>query len=99
MHNSGMVNYKSRAPKIPIYQLIKDVIREEVRQKKYQSGDKLPSVNQLARQFNTSRNTAIKAINDLCRDGLLESLQGVGTIVRRQQEALMPIQRTGLKKK
>ena len=39
--------------KIPVYQQIKDVIQEEIKQGKYNPGDILPSVNQLAKMFST----------------------------------------------
>ena len=67
--------------KIPVYQQIKDIIREEIAQGKYKPGDTLPSANQLTKLFNTSRNTAVKAINDLAYEGTIYCVQGKGSIV------------------
>lgn len=67
--------------KIPVYQQIKDIIREEITQGKYKPGDTLPSANQLAKLFATSRNTAVKAINDLAHEGTIYCVQGKGSIV------------------
>lgn len=67
--------------KMPIYQQIKDIIREEIAQGKYNPGDILPSANQLAKLFSTSRNTAVKAINDLAHEGTIYCVQGKGSIV------------------
>jgi len=67
--------------KIPVYQQIKDIIREEIAQGKYKPGDTLPSANQLSKMFSTSRNTAVKAINDLAQEGTIYCVQGKGSIV------------------
>ena len=67
--------------KLPVYQQIKDIIREEIAQGKYKPGDTLPSANQLAKLFSTSRNTAVKAINDLAFEGTIYCVQGKGSIV------------------
>ncbi|MDD5598618.1 MAG: GntR family transcriptional regulator [Victivallaceae bacterium] len=67
--------------KIPVYQQIKDIIREEIAQGKYKPGDLLPSANQLAEMFSTSRNTAVKAINDLAMEGAIRCIQGKGSLV------------------
>lgn len=66
---------------IPVYQRIKDILNEEIRQGKYKPGDTLPSVNQLAKMFSTSRNTAVKAINDLAQEGSIHCIQGKGSVV------------------
>lgn len=66
---------------IPIYQQIKDVLKEEIKQGKYKPGDVLPSVNQLAKMFSTSRNTAVKAIADLAHEGTIYCVQGKGSVV------------------
>jgi len=65
----------------PVYQRIKDVLTEEIRQGKYKPGDILPSVNQLAKMFSTSRNTSVKAINDLSHEGVIYCVQGKGSVV------------------
>ena len=36
---------------IPMYQHIKDILKEEIRQGKYRPGDRLPSSNELAVLF------------------------------------------------
>jgi DNA-binding FadR family transcriptional regulator len=47
----------------------------------FQRGQRLPSQDQLAKQFGVSRNTLREAINQLAAMGLLSSQQGVGTLV------------------
>jgi GntR family transcriptional repressor for pyruvate dehydrogenase complex len=48
---------------------------------KIQRGQKLPSQEDLARQFGVSRNTLREAMNQLYAMGLLSSRQGIGTVV------------------
>ena len=74
---------------IPVYQQIKDILREEIRQGKYKAGNTIPSANQLAKDFSTSRNTSVKAIADLVHEGIVYTVQGKGTIVsdfRKKEE-------------
>lgn len=66
---------------IPIYQHIKDILKEEIRQGKYRPGDRLPSSNELAVLFSTSRNTSVKALNELVMEGAASAVKGSGTIV------------------
>ncbi len=49
----------------------------------YREGDRLPSENELARQFETSRPTAARALRDLQSAGLVDRRVGSGTYVRR----------------
>jgi GntR family transcriptional regulator len=46
---------------------------------------RVPSENQLARQYRVSRMTARKALNELLRDGLVKRIPGKGTFVRKRQ--------------
>jgi GntR family transcriptional repressor for pyruvate dehydrogenase complex len=48
---------------------------------RFQRGQRLPSQDELAKQFGVSRNTLREAINQLAAMGLLSSHQGVGTLV------------------
>jgi DNA-binding LacI/PurR family transcriptional regulator len=73
---------------IPAYQQIKDILREEIKQGKYKPGDALPSINQLAKVFSTSRNTSVKAIADLVHEGIVYTVQGKGTVVSDFRKAV-----------
>ena len=68
---------------IPMYQHIKDILKEEIRQGKYRPGDRLPSSNELAVLFSTSRNTSVKALNELVMEGAASAVKGSGTTVGR----------------
>ena len=54
---------------------------EMIVSKQFKRGQKLPSQEELARQFGVSRNTLREAMNKLYAMGLLSSRQGVGTVV------------------
>jgi GntR family transcriptional repressor for pyruvate dehydrogenase complex len=47
----------------------------------FHRGQKLPSQEELAKQFGVSRNTLREAMNKLYAMGLLSSHQGIGTVV------------------
>ena len=63
---------------IPMYQHIKDILKEEIRQGKSRPGDRLPSSNELAVLFSTSRNTSVKALNELVMEGAASAVKGSG---------------------
>lgn len=66
---------------IPTYEKIKAYIREKIEDGTYKPNERVPSVNELPGMFNTSRNTAVRAIIDLVHEGLLYRIQGKGTFV------------------
>lgn len=53
----------------------------------FKRGQKLPSQEELARQFGVSRNTLREAMNKLYAMGLLSSHQGIGTVVESPNPA------------
>lgn len=58
------------------------VLRLRVRTGEYQPGDRLPSIEQLAQQFNVAIVTARQALALLEQEGLIKRKQGVGTFVQ-----------------
>src|SRR5699024_7880819 len=68
---------------IPLYHQLKEILKEKIESGEWQTGDKIPSENELRQQYDVSRNTAIKALDDLMKDGLLKRVQGRGTFVSR----------------
>lgn len=53
----------------------------------YKPGQKLPTEGQLARDFNASRSTVVRAMEDLQQQEHVIRYQGVGTFVRQQQRS------------
>ncbi|WP_279389205.1 GntR family transcriptional regulator [Scopulibacillus darangshiensis] len=68
---------------IPLYHQLKDRLKKSIDSGSWETGDKIPSENQLMDQYNVSRNTAKKAIEELVQEGILYRIQGKGTFVAK----------------
>lgn len=69
--------------RLPRYQRLADVLRNEIRDGTRKAGDKLPSENVIAEEYGLAPGTARKALAQLVEEGILERAQGRGTFVRR----------------
>jgi len=67
---------------VPIYVQISTQIRQAVASGALSSGERLPSVRELARQLTINPNTAAKAYDELERKGIVAKRRGRGTFVR-----------------
>jgi GntR family transcriptional regulator len=54
---------------VPLYHQLAQVLREQINNGHFSSGDELPSERELTLQFNVSRNTVRQAMELLNRDG------------------------------
>ncbi len=68
---------------VPIYRQIYRQVEKGRRSGEYPEGMLLPSMNELAVELNISRETAKKAYNLLCRDGVVVPRQGKGFFVAK----------------
>ena len=68
----------------PKYVVIKDYIRENISSGLLRKGDLIASESKLCQQFETSRITVVRAINDLVSEGLLRREKGKGTFVKEE---------------
>lgn len=66
---------------VPIYEQIREAIKEEILKGKLKAGEKLPSVRSLARELSISILTVKKAYDELEKEGFIVSKQGLGTFV------------------
>jgi len=66
---------------VPIYVQLVQQITHAMEVGILQTGDQLPTVRQLAGELTIAPNTIVKAYDELANLGLIESRQGVGTIV------------------
>ena len=71
----------SDASGVPRYRQIVDQLAEQIRVGRLRSGDKLPSVRELAPRLVVSLITVRKAYEDLEADGLIVRRQGQGSFV------------------
>ncbi|MEG0453130.1 MAG: GntR family transcriptional regulator [Coprobacillus sp.] len=68
----------------PLYKIIKNDIKNKIQTQLYLPGQKIPSEAELGTQFNASRITVVRAINDLVSEGYLRREQGKGSFVCHQ---------------
>lgn len=66
---------------VPIYQQIKEDIKKSIKDGTYKTKDQIPSEQELIKEFNASRITVRRAIEELCTEGYLVKIQGKGTFV------------------
>ena len=67
--------------KVPKYQQIIGCIQDALKDDLLKKGDKIPSLNQMMRQFNLSQDTVLMAYNELKMRGVISSSVGKGYYV------------------
>ena len=70
------------------YGRIVEAIANDIRQGRYTVGSPCPSLSQLMRRFSVSRMTALRAVDELKRQGLLVARRGKGLFVTRMARML-----------
>ncbi len=68
---------------VPKYQQIISCVIDALNNKKIKKGDKIPSLNQLMKEFNLSQDTVLNAYNELKARGIISSAVGKGYYVAR----------------
>ncbi len=66
---------------LPLYAQLADVLRQRIERGQWREGDRLPSLEELTREFAVARVTVRQAVGLLETDGLVASRQGRGTFV------------------
>lgn len=66
---------------VPLYIQIKDLLGQQIKEKKYLPGELIPSEGELMQTFGVSRVTIRAAISELVDEGILQKKQGKGTFV------------------
>ena len=69
----------------PLYLQVKADIKNRILSKQYMPGDKLPTENELSDQYNVSKITIRKAIQNLSDEGYVNKVQGKGTFNQFQE--------------
>lgn len=70
----------------PLYLQLADVLTQKIENGDYAPGQRLPSADDLAQEYDISHNTARKGLKLLRERGLAEMSNGRGTYVRRKPE-------------
>ena len=73
----------------PIYLQIKNQIKSQIISGDLQVGDKLPSIRFMAKELRISMITAKRAFDELEAEGFIDSVQGKGNFVARQNNELI----------
>ena len=79
----------SQSSGVPIYQQIADHFRSEILAGKYEQGEYLPSIRELARDLKISVITTMKAYEQLQSEGLLTAMQGKGFYVNAPNKEML----------
>ena len=74
---------------VPIYEQIKDSIKENIITTRVGPGERLPSVRNLSKDLGVSILTVKKAYDFLEEEGFIESRQGLGTFVSEDDENII----------
>ncbi|WP_160725479.1 GntR family transcriptional regulator [Bacillus sp. USDA818B3_A] len=67
----------------PLYIQLKKALQAAILNDTYQQGEKIPTEPELSEQYNVSRITVRKAVEELVKEGYLIKQQGKGTFVHR----------------
>lgn len=68
---------------IPLYYQVKESLLEKIKSNQFKVGDLIPSESELQEEYNVSRITIRRAIQELVQEGHLYTRQGRGTFVSR----------------
>lgn len=82
------------APRESAWLSIASRLRQDIQSGVWAPGQRLPSENELARQFGVNRHTLRRSLSTLCSQGLLRATQGSGTYVEDFAVELVLSQRT-----
>ncbi|NOZ48884.1 MAG: GntR family transcriptional regulator [Chloroflexi bacterium] len=69
---------------VPLYHQIQEAIKSLIQQGKLQVGERIPSENDLAKQFDISPMTVRQALNGLVQEGYIYRRRGRGTFVAQR---------------
>jgi GntR family transcriptional regulator len=70
---------------VPVYLQIIQQVKAAISMETMHTGDRLPTVRELAGALAVNPNTVAKAYRDLERDGVVETLSGKGTFIKGGQ--------------
>lgn len=87
----------SERPVLPLYYRVYKTLEQRIQEERYKAGARLPSEDELCREFGVSRMTIRQAVGRLVENGLVRRRRGSGTYVgaRREARAFRTITFTG----
>lgn len=72
---------------VPLYAQIVESLKRDIENGVYNATERIPAEAELAKQYNVSRITVRRAVDDLVSQGLVEKKQEKGTFICRQKFA------------
>jgi GntR family transcriptional regulator len=85
MKKDGEMKLINHQNPTPFYEQLKLILRDLILMGTIPPGSQMPTEQSLCEQYHVSRITAGRALNELEREGLVERIQGKGTIVLIQE--------------
>lgn len=78
----------------PLYRQLARTLIQKIQSKAFESGQKIPSIRELARQYDVSTITVVRALDELRQNRYIYSVQGKGNFVYQHQiiQKYMPTQ-------
>ena len=73
-----MKNLLDKSRPIPLYYQVKESLLEKIKSNQFKVGDLIPSESELQEEYNVSRITIRRAIQELVQEGHLYTRQGRG---------------------
>ncbi|MGC3980978.1 MAG: GntR family transcriptional regulator [Steroidobacteraceae bacterium] len=74
---------------LPIYRQLMDLLVHRILDETYPEGEMLPSVRQLASDFQINPLTVAKVYKELAREDLLDKKRGEGLVIKKGVRALL----------
>jgi GntR family transcriptional regulator len=87
----GMVLRK----KLPLYVQIETILKSKIVAGELKKGDRLPSENELSKQFGVSPLTVRQALSSLVGEELLDRKPGIGTVVKKNLDEKIILKLSG----
>ncbi|MBM7559773.1 GntR family transcriptional regulator [Marinitoga litoralis] len=66
---------------VPVYEQIKNKIKEKIAKKELKENEFIPSIRVLAKEIGVNLNTVARAYRELEQEGIIQSVRGSGYIV------------------
>jgi GntR family transcriptional regulator len=80
-HNLSKLSETYGRSRVPLYVQVASVLRTRIQSGFWSAGDKIPTLEELEREFEVARVTIRQAVDILREEGLLQARQGLGTFV------------------
>jgi len=76
----------NEATGVVAFQQVAAALRDDIARGKIRQGEKIPSARELAEQFGVALTTAVRAVDELRREGVIETRRGRGSFVCERRE-------------